>query len=120
MKSKDLENYMSNFTGTSQWYRHPFVRNFIYTDGVRYFCEKAEAHWFLDGVAFEIGFIKFPSNFGLVRLTVNEDHSATVSYLSGDNEILKEQKIRNTDCPVGVWEFIYSVEEGIMCYILEY
>ena len=120
MKSKDLENYMSNFTGSEHWYRHFFVRNFIYTDGVKHFCEKAEAFWFLDKVATEIGSIKFPSNFAVVKLTVNDDMSATVSYINWDNITIREEHISWTDCPEGEWTFLYSVGEGIMCYITEY
>lgn len=34
---------LAGFTGTEQWYRHPVVKNTLYTDGIKYVAQKAGA-----------------------------------------------------------------------------
>jgi len=47
IKLSDLDN----FTGTENWYRHGLMPNVLYTDGVRYLAEHAQAHWLIDKIA---------------------------------------------------------------------
>jgi hypothetical protein len=42
---------LRQFTGTENWYRHGLVRHVLYTDGVRYLAEKANAYWLVDAIA---------------------------------------------------------------------
>jgi hypothetical protein len=44
---------LSQFTGTETWYRHPLVRNTLYTDGIKYLITKAFAYWLIDEIAFQ-------------------------------------------------------------------
>ena len=43
---------LRQFTGTEKWYRHPFVRTVLYTDGVKYVAEQGGAYWLIDDIAF--------------------------------------------------------------------
>ena len=40
---------LSQFTGTETWYRH--FTGLLYTDGIQYLAEQAEAYWLIDAIA---------------------------------------------------------------------
>lgn len=42
---------LRQFTGTEQWFRHVMIRNVLYTEGVQYLAEHAQAYWLLDKIA---------------------------------------------------------------------
>ena len=50
IKSTELENIMSYCYGTENYYKNNLY-TFNYTDGVKTFCEKADAYWLLDIIA---------------------------------------------------------------------
>jgi len=39
---------LQHFTGSEKFYRHPLFRIFVYTEGVQFLAEKAEAYWLID------------------------------------------------------------------------
>lgn len=41
---------LEQFTGTTKWYRHPFFKGCIYTDGINYMAENCRAYWLIDAV----------------------------------------------------------------------
>ncbi len=41
---------LNQFMGTSQ-YHHHFLNRFVFTDGVKYLAEQANAYWLLDAIA---------------------------------------------------------------------
>jgi hypothetical protein len=44
---------LAGFMGTEQWYRHPIVKNTLYTDGIKYVAQKAGAYWLIDEMTFK-------------------------------------------------------------------
>jgi hypothetical protein len=52
-KKKTMLTYndLNGFTGSEQFYRHSMVKNFTYTEGVKYLAEEAEAYWLIDAIA---------------------------------------------------------------------
>jgi hypothetical protein len=68
------------FTGSEHWYRHTMVRDVLYTDGVKYVAETADAYWLIDEIAFaQRGNTRLAAEeFQLWKLTVNSDHTATL------------------------------------------
>lgn len=44
---KNANDTLREFTGTSQWYRHPLSR-YVYTDGVKAMAEQYRAYWLID------------------------------------------------------------------------
>ncbi len=40
---------LSQFTGTETWHRH--FTGLLYTDGIQYLAEQAEAYWLIDAIA---------------------------------------------------------------------
>lgn len=48
---QEIQSTLPNFTGTENWYRHPLVRNVLYTDGAKYVAVSCDAYWLLDAIA---------------------------------------------------------------------
>ena len=107
-----LENEMAYCYGTEHYYR--YYGNLLYTDGVKNFCEKAEAYWFLDAVFSHL--VTMPEDFYVITLKVNNDSTATLN-IKGDNA-KKTQNIPFTDCPAGEWKFYFS--ERVLMWWREY
>ena len=41
---------LNQFTGTTQYYAH-WLKAFLYTDGVKYLADEAQAYWLIDAIA---------------------------------------------------------------------
>lgn len=50
-----LVEQLRQFTGSELFYRHPFNRQVVYTEGVRFLAEQAEAFWLIDAIASYFG-----------------------------------------------------------------
>lgn len=98
-----LENEMAQCIGTEHYYKY-CLGNLLYTDGVKHFCENAEAYWFLDTVFSHL--VRMPDDFYTITLKVNDDMTATL-YIKGE-QAKKTQNIPFTDCPAGEWKFYFS------------
>lgn len=97
---------LSQFTGTEQWYKHPFSK-VTYTDGVKYFAEKAGAYWFIDKVLLEYLPLYTKHEFLHITLTVLGS-TAFVRVTDGNDLILKKDHVEYTDCPEGEYEFFLT------------
>lgn len=119
MDSKSLESQLSHFTGTEQWYRHALNRNFLYTDGVKYFAENAGggAYWLLDIVATEIYELQKQEPFISMAYRV-EDGKGVISASDGDMKKVYTRLIDHTDTPDGEWKFY--VIDNVMLLPSEY
>jgi len=96
---------LSQFTGTEQWYRHPFSK-VTYTDGVKYFADQAGAYWFLD-IAVCLP-MEFPNEkFYSVCLDVS-DGKAKLVVDDGNDNVLMNKDIDFTDCPNGEYRFFLT------------
>jgi hypothetical protein len=45
------KDVMSQFNGSTHWYRHGLVRNILFTDGAKYVADTTGAYWLLDEIA---------------------------------------------------------------------
>ena len=104
--TQDLASNLHQFTGTENWYMHPFNRNMTYTDGVKYFAEVAGAYWFIDIVATEVFPLQKLEPFITLTLTVN-DNKAVIEATDGNEHKLWHKPIPFTDCPSGEWKFYF-------------
>lgn len=102
-----LETGLANFYGTDHYYKHSLNKNMVYTDGVKYFAENAEAYWFLDIVATEIVKYQSAEEFILIELVVT-DSKAVIYCDDGNGRKFYEKAIDYTDCPVGDWKFYFT------------
>lgn len=108
-----LNDEMRNFYGTEHYYRY-MNTPLVYTDGVKYFAEKAGAYWFIDLCVSHL--IRLHDDFYLIRLKV-ENEKAIVTF-ERDEEICSEQKIAYTDCPEGEWVFFFY--NNVLMWNMEY
>ena len=94
---------MNRFYGTENYYRY-MNTPLVYTDGVKYFAEKACAYWFIDLCVSHL--IRLHDDFYLIRLKV-ENEKAIVTFEGDEEEVCSQQKIEYTDCPEGEWVFFF-------------
>lgn len=90
------------FTGTENWYRHPLVRDVVYTDGARYLAQQAGAYWLLDEIALaqKASKIVGAEPFQTWTLEVAADQSAVLRCDDGNGRSLLETLIPWTDFPL--------------------
>ena len=107
IKSTELEHLMSYCYGSENYYKIPQY-SFIYTDGVKTFCEKADAYWLLDIVAsISRHYKRMHEDFIIIDLIVDEDNKATITF-EDIKGIFFKQDISFTDCPKGLWKFYFD------------
>jgi hypothetical protein len=108
---------LDHFTGTNFYWKHGFNRRLLYTDGVKYFAEKAKAYWFIDAIAVGVHgrrgwapqVVPYKTPFAVIIMTVKNGECRTVIQNDEPGEKLGEFKTP-TACPEGVWKFY--LEEG--------
>jgi hypothetical protein len=114
-----LETELSQFTGTESWRRHHFNPLLLWTDGVEYFAEKANAYWFIDLVAIgaygkEGPFSALRSQkepFGVLFLHSKDGLGLVEVFDDVPGRCLFQLSLDYTDCPEGVWKF-YLIDDG--------
>lgn len=74
LSKAELLKQLRYFTGTEQYHKTGYQT--ISTDGVLFLFENGECFWL--GTLIDSVFHKFTEDFIVVKLTVNEDHSAKV------------------------------------------
>jgi hypothetical protein len=94
---------LRQFTGSEHWYRHGLVRDILFTDGAKYLADEGGAYWLLD----EIALAQRGGNnrvaaeaFQVWKLTVNADHTATLTCDDGNGNIVASKTIPFTDFPL--------------------
>lgn len=112
----ELNNELSQFIGTEQWYRHAINRTLIYIDGVKFFAENGGDHgayWFVDKVACEITPLlkRRKEAFACTTLRVNKQEEAIIIVADGNETSLATYDIQYTDMQAGDWKF-YLIDDG--------
>jgi hypothetical protein len=91
MTTERLTEYdLAEFTGTNQWYRHPIVKNVLFTDGIKFVAEKAGAYWLIDEIAFQQTHpLVINEEFQVWTLNVDlEQSTAILIYDDGNDRIV--------------------------------
>jgi hypothetical protein len=90
------------FTGTENWYRHPFMRQVLYTDGAKHVAEKGGAYWLLDEIAFaQKGNKRVAAEpFQVWKLQVKPDQTAKLTCEDGNGTKVYAKRIDYTDFPL--------------------
>jgi len=119
--SKELENVMSNYYGTENYYRHPLI-GITYTDGVQAFAENAGAYWFITdlGLFVREAIKKDPKEDMFSVHLIVKDGKADMVFRNCDNKEVYKKHYDFTDCPDGDWIFYYYVEDRILIWHGEY
>jgi len=103
MKTKEqLAADLAQCTGTMNYWKQPPLP-FQYTDGIKTFCEGAEAYWFLSEL---LDFIDiFKKNYlSVIKLKV-ANSAATIKVIGDNDEVAITRQIVFTDCPEGEYVF---------------
>jgi hypothetical protein len=98
------ESDLAGFIGSEVLYRHPLL-NIQYTEGVRYVAQKAGAYWLIEAIAFwqEVSAVKddpMLQEIQFWKLTVRENHSATLICERDSEDVAVTQQIPFTDFPL--------------------
>jgi hypothetical protein len=90
---------LAQFTGSEHFFRHPLVRDVIYTEGIRYVAETAEAYWLIDEIvlAYRSQANLRHEEFQKWELSVSADLSATLICDDGNGCRLYVRVIDRTD-----------------------
>lgn len=118
-------NDLNQFTGTENYWKYPFSRYFVYTDGVKYFAEQAKAYWFLDAIALGVhgrkGWIPHivprKTLFAVITMTVKKGEARCVIQEDVGKPNLGVFKT-STDCPDGEWKFYLTGGENRIVMML--
>lgn len=106
-QTTSLSADLRQFTGTETWYRHHFIKDVTYTDGVKYFAETAGAWWFVDDCIIEYAPLMRKHGFLTITLDV-ADTKATITVDDGNDNVLATREIPFTDCPSGEYKFYFT------------
>lgn len=119
-RTSTLKANLCQFTGTENYYRHFVNRSFLYTDGVKFLAEEAQAYWLIDAIAICQKFEKQISaeEFQLWRLTVHANNSAILTCDNGNGNIVYQQKIPFTDFPLDEIRLYFT--NGVLMLTSEY
>ncbi|CCG43236.1 DUF6876 family protein [Magnetospirillum molischianum] len=105
-----FKNELAQFNGAERFYRHPMNQQILFTDGVKFFAERAGAFWLLDILATELNEIRKVEEFIVVRLNVTGSKAVLISDDGNDN-VLHTKNISLTDAPEGEWKFYMVVAD---------
>lgn len=98
LKPSDLRH----FTGSETVYRHPLVRQVVYSEGAQHVASAGEAYWLLDEIAFrqcDTPAVK-AEEFQVWTLAVNADRTAALSCGDGNHRVVYSTTIPWTDFPL--------------------
>jgi hypothetical protein len=106
MNTTDFKRiYAESRNGVNQFYFHPLVRSFSYSDGVRDLANTG-CHWLLDILATELPaqFEKYKevNNTCVIKVHVS-DNITTLSAEFEDEVVGWSRSLNYTDLPVGDW-----------------
>ena len=111
-RSDALIQIMANCYGTENYYTNNYI-HFKYTDGIKTFCEKAQAYWLLDIVQSIYGqYPQMREDLVQITLMVYENNTATITFTDSKGKFYR-QRIPYTDCPMGEWVFYF---ENNVCF----
>lgn len=99
--SAEIKLELSQFSGTSQYFQHPFGQ-LLYTDGVQYLAQECNAYWLLDVIcSYRLVKKIREEDFLVHKLKVNlGTRTAVYSIEDGNNHVLTVQNIEFTDFPL--------------------
>lgn len=112
------EEDLMQFTGTENYYRHWLGK--LYTDGVKFVAERANAYWLIDAIiSYQAGSI-YDMPFQVWTLTVDRENKTAVLQMRQDSGRCVEvrQEIPYTDFPLAEIEMYF--QNGVLFLPSEY
>ena len=98
-QTKLTQSDLVQFTGSENWYRHGLNRKVLFTDGARFLADQAGAYWLIDEIAIIQPYDQrvAAEEFQVWKLTVQSDHTATLTCDDGNGKIVFMKEIEFTD-----------------------
>lgn len=115
-----IKAYKESRNGASFFVRHPLVRSFLFSDGMKE-CAEAGCYWLLDILATEIQpnqFKEKQSTFCIVQVAVKDQKCEITGEFFEDDPTPYKKQITYTDLPEGTWNFYLALEDGRVICIL--
>ena len=108
MKTRqEIENGMAHCIGTEQYIKHNLWGYLVFTDGVNFVRQAADAFWLIDAIAS----YRLKDEFQAWKLTVNlETHVGNLVCTDGNGNELARQNFELTNFPLP--EITFFVERG--------
>ena len=97
MNTHELQNNLSQFTGTENYYR--VMPRLVITDGVRYLANQANSYWLVSLIYSHLTTQPICSEFVVARLTVI-GKTADLVLDDGNGQVIAKQAIEYTDFPL--------------------
>lgn len=96
-----LETNLSQFTGSTIFYKYQLFPKYCYTEGVQYLAKHGECYWLLDFIfSHQYDDIIQSQPFQVWIITVQEDKSATIRLEDGNKNTIKTFELSFTDFPL--------------------
>lgn len=113
-----LLNNLAQFTGTTQWFKHPLFSKFRYTDGVRYLAINAECYWLLEFIFGHQADASIKDVPFQVWKLVKDGSKATISIEDGNDNVVKTFQLNYTSFPLE--EYSLWMIDGVLLLKSEY
>ena len=105
VSSQELKENLEQFYGTENYFKNPLLK-YKYTDGIKYFAEKAGAYWLLQEINSIYVNLRCPVFLNIE--VVSKNHKADIIVDDGNDNVLKKKYITFTDLPEGEWQFFLT------------
>ena len=105
---EELTSLMEECTGSSCLWKRRYFANFCYTDGIKLFCETANAHWFVDVVGSYIPKLKKIDDYFFKIVLQSKEEKSIFKIIREENCTKKDvifQHIPYMDLPEGEYSF---------------
>jgi len=90
MTKRFLPSDVQQLAGSERWYRHQFVPEVLYTEGVKQVADQTEAYWLLDEIAFAQHAERAVAAeaFQVWKLVVQRDCTGTLTCKDGNGKVV--------------------------------
>ncbi len=103
----NLLNELRQFTGSETFTRNNINANLIYTEGIKFLAEEAQAYWMIDLVAAELKFHGTLKNEDFLTVSFKRDKEGTCKlvYDDGNYNVLFESGFEFSTFPLDEFSF---------------
>mgnify|MGYP000539425177 CR=1 FL=1 len=115
MNTHELENNLSQFTGTENYYR--LMPRLVITDGVRYLANQANMYWLVTAIYSHLVTKPIHSEFVVARLVIS-GKTANLVLDDGNDQVICEQHIEYTDFPLDEVTIYCSYQDRLWVLLL--
>lgn len=114
-----LEHELRQFTGSEVFFRHSLFKKYVFTEGVQYLAERAEAYWLIEFIFANQHIQKIAAEpFQAWIIKLKDDKTAIIHVEDGNKNQVRRFKLDYTDFPLK--EFTLWFIDGTLLLPSEY